>query len=51
LGDGGKVTLLLRFPCVTSQRTKTEQELIERYLAGLKDQEKFRAEGRGARAE
>jgi small-conductance mechanosensitive channel len=36
LGDGGKVTLLLRFPCVTSQRTKTEQELIERYLAGLK---------------
>lgn len=36
LGDSGKVTLLLRFPCRTSQRTKTEQELIARYLEGLK---------------
>ena len=37
LGDGGKATLLLRFPCRTSQRTRIEQELISKYLAGLKD--------------
>ena len=36
LGDGGKITLLLRFPCRTNQRTKTEQEVIAKYLAGLK---------------
>ena len=51
LGDGGKATLLLRFPCRTSQRTRTEQDLIARYLAGLKVEEKIGAEGRGSRAE
>jgi small-conductance mechanosensitive channel len=37
LGDGGKVSLLLRFPCRTNQRTRTEQEVIARYLSRLKD--------------
>ncbi|HXF17993.1 MAG TPA: mechanosensitive ion channel domain-containing protein [Burkholderiales bacterium] len=36
LGDGGKTTLLLRFPCPASQRTRTEQELLTRYLAGMR---------------
>jgi small-conductance mechanosensitive channel len=36
LGDGGKTTLLLRFPCATDQRTRTEQEIIAKYLDGLK---------------
>ena len=35
LGDGGKTTLLLRFPCPVSQRTRTEQELLSKYLAGM----------------
>lgn len=37
LGDGGKVTLLLRFPCVASQRTRTEQDIITHYLRKLKE--------------
>ena len=36
LGDGGKATLLLRFPCPASQRTRTEQELLSKYLAGMR---------------
>ena len=36
LGDGGKTTLLLRFPCPASQRTRTEQELLSKYLAGMR---------------
>ena len=36
LGDGGKVTLLLRFPCPASQRTRTEQELLSKYLAEMR---------------
>jgi small-conductance mechanosensitive channel len=36
LGDGGKITLLLRFPCPASQRTRTEQELLTKYLAGMR---------------
>ncbi|HEX4984540.1 MAG TPA: mechanosensitive ion channel domain-containing protein [Burkholderiales bacterium] len=36
LGDGGKVTLLLRFPCPSNQRTRTEQELLAKYLAALR---------------
>jgi small-conductance mechanosensitive channel len=36
LGDGGKTTLLLRFPCPASQRTRTEQELLTKYLAGMR---------------
>jgi small-conductance mechanosensitive channel len=35
LGDAGKVTLLLRFPCPTNQRTRTEQELLRRYLKAV----------------
>jgi hypothetical protein len=35
LGEGGKTTLLLRFPCPTSQRTRTEQELLTKYLARM----------------
>ncbi|HUF20770.1 MAG TPA: mechanosensitive ion channel domain-containing protein [Burkholderiales bacterium] len=34
LADAGKVNLLLRFPCPISQRTRTEQEILARYLAG-----------------
>ncbi|HEX7810861.1 MAG TPA: mechanosensitive ion channel domain-containing protein [Burkholderiales bacterium] len=36
LGEGGKAALLLRFPCRTNQRTRTEQEVIAKYLAALK---------------
>jgi len=36
LGEGGKTTLLLRFPCPASQRTRTEQELLLKYLAGMR---------------
>jgi hypothetical protein len=36
LGEGGKTTLLLRFPCPASQRTRTEQELLTKYLAGMR---------------
>jgi len=36
IGDGGKATLLLRFPCPASQRTRTEQELLLKYLAAMK---------------
>ncbi len=36
LGEAGKTTLLLRFPCPASQRTRTEQELLSKYLAGMR---------------
>ncbi len=36
LGENGKTTLLLRFPCPASQRTRTEQELLLKYLAGMR---------------
>ncbi len=36
LGEGGKTTLLLRFPCPASQRTRTEQELLSKYLTGMR---------------
>lgn len=49
LGDGGKTSLLLRFPCRTSQRTKTEQEVISRYLTNL--QGASGGGGRGVRGE
>ena len=35
LGDAGKVTLLLRFPCVINQRTRTEQDILTRYLKSV----------------
>lgn len=35
LGEGGKVTLLLRFPCLARERTRTEQELLSKYLARM----------------
>ncbi len=35
LGDAGKVTLLLRFPCLTNQRTRTEQDILARYLKAV----------------
>ena len=35
IGEGGKITLLLRFPCPASQRTRTEQALLTKYLAGM----------------
>jgi len=33
LPDAGKVVLALRFPCPSDQRTRTEQEIMVRYLA------------------
>jgi small-conductance mechanosensitive channel len=33
LMDAGKVTLVLRYPCRADQRTRTEQEIITRYMA------------------
>lgn len=35
LGDAGKVTLLLRFPCLANQRTRTEQDILARYLKAI----------------
>lgn len=37
LGDAGKVTLLLRFPCLANQRTRTEQDILARYLRAVTD--------------
>jgi small-conductance mechanosensitive channel len=33
LVDAGRVTLLLRYPCPGDRRTRTEQEILARYLA------------------
>jgi small-conductance mechanosensitive channel len=33
LNDAGKVILILRYPCPADQRTRTEQEMLNRYLA------------------
>ncbi len=33
LGDSGKVTLILRYPCPANQRTRTEQDILTRYMA------------------
>jgi small-conductance mechanosensitive channel len=33
LVDAGKITLVLRYPCPADQRTRTEQNIITRYLA------------------
>ena len=35
LGDAGKVTLLLRFPCIANQRTRIEQDILTRYLKAV----------------
>lgn len=37
LGEGGKTTLLLRFPCPASNRTRTEQDLLSKYLAAMRE--------------
>jgi small-conductance mechanosensitive channel len=50
LGDGGKVTLLLRFPCLINQRTRTEQDILARYLNAVtnvtRDESKSRDSGK-----
>lgn len=33
LGDAGKIDLTLRYPCLAEQRTRIEQDIINRYLA------------------
>jgi small-conductance mechanosensitive channel len=45
LGDAGKVTLLLRFPCLTNQRTRTEQDILGRYLKAVPGDGKTKDEG------
>jgi len=45
LGDAGKVTLLLRFPCLTNQRTRTEQDILARYLKAVPGDGKTKDEG------
>jgi small-conductance mechanosensitive channel len=45
LGDAGKVTLLLRFPCLTNQRTRTEQDILARYLKAVTGDAKTKDEG------
>ena len=40
LGDAGKVTLLLRFPCIINQRTRTEQDILARYLEAVTSDKK-----------
>lgn len=37
LVDAGQVTLMLRYPCPADQRTRTEQEILSRYLARIPD--------------
>jgi small-conductance mechanosensitive channel len=36
--DAGRVTLMLRYPCPSDQRTRTEQEILSRYLTRSPDQ-------------
>jgi hypothetical protein len=36
--DADHVTLVLRFPCPGNQRTRTEQEILARYLAGMSEE-------------
>lgn len=45
LGDAGKVTLLLRFPCLANQRTRTEQDILARYLKAVTEVKKDKDEG------
>ncbi|MFN0317662.1 MAG: mechanosensitive ion channel domain-containing protein [Burkholderiales bacterium] len=33
--DAGKVTLTLRYPCPSGRRTRTEQEILSRYLSAV----------------
>ena len=33
IADAGKITLTLRFPCLAEQRTRIEQDILNRYLA------------------
>jgi len=47
LGDAGKVTLLLRFPCLANQRTRTEQDILARYLKAVTRGGKVRMRGEG----
>lgn len=35
LTESNRVTLVLRFPCPGDQRTRTEQDILARYLAGM----------------
>ncbi len=34
LVDANRINLVLRYPCPANQRTRTEQEILKRYLAG-----------------
>ncbi len=43
LPDAGKVVLALRFPCRSDQRTRTEQEILVRYLSATNQQEQTTA--------
>ena len=43
LPDAGKVVLALRFPCRSDQRTRTEQEILVRYLSAAGRQERVKA--------
>jgi small-conductance mechanosensitive channel len=37
LAEGGKVELTLRFPCLAEQRTRIEQDIVNRYLAARRE--------------
>ena len=37
IGEGGRPDLLLRFPCASNQRTRTEQEVLTKYLTALRN--------------
>ena len=37
LDSGGTVTLVLRYPCPAEQRTRTEQEILSRYLTASQE--------------
>jgi small-conductance mechanosensitive channel len=39
IADAGKVELTLRFPCLAEQRTRIEQDILNRYLAARREAE------------
>jgi len=39
LVDGGKIELTLRFPCLAEQRTRIEQDILNRYIAARRGKE------------
>lgn len=50
LMDDGRVALVLRYPCPAENRTRTEQQILARYLEGAMDRTRSAAEAAQAEA-